>query len=125
MICLSCDLKNICTVFQNELVKHIGHINVDTCTFYKAGSTLRKPEIEKIAAPKNPIASMVDRNSVAERIRQMEQPRAQEHGIPPEGTPPPAMTVCNKCEKELPLWQAVEDAKTKQSVCEDCWLEEE
>ena len=124
MICLNCSLQPICTIYKNELSKHAGKITVSGCAYHEAASMTE--ELKKGAKwppPKNPVTYMVDRNRVADQIRKIKEVQHEEcyPVCSEEEKSEHIMTTCEKCGKEFPEWQGVEDAGTKKIVCEDCW----
>ena len=70
---------------------------------------------------KNPVTYMVDRNRVADQIRKIKEVQHEEcyPVCSEEEKSEHIMTTCEKCGKEFPEWQGVEDAGTKKIVCED------
>ena len=115
MICLSCKNTKICKVYQEMLRYHLSEIKLSSCEYHIPKAIQQQAAVS--VAPNVSMHPAVDRNNVAEKIRELEKKEEKE----PETETDNEFVHCEVCNKKISEEDSIEKIDTKQIVCDECW----
>lgn len=130
MICLSCNVNNVCRVYQDTVLRHQKEIDirVHDCRLYTRSIT--ESEQQPAGRPEPLPLPALNRDSIAEKIRAV---YTEKEEVAPEEEPEKAFVCncgststgvarnCDKCDKVICEECLTKDASTNSYYCEDCW----